>query len=520
MLNNTLTSNEQLSQKLFNVRSNKKIPANSDLLSLSLCSLSDSLTDSAKASTSGLKPDTPKPEAPTSAPGSSSSNKANMKDIFAMDAALAEIGQWMLENNQKLSNQSVEIGKIFQKLDEAQLNKVIKEVAEQHKHHSFWHFICHIFKAVIGCVELIVRPEDAKSIYNKDIKQGLKDLKSLGELVFDARMALDCLLIGDVKDAKKFGEKCLKSEALPWVSTILSIIMIATAALTGQPEIALIGAMLFVLSEEGVTNDMTKGITEELAKHMSKSVAKILADLITIVIITAFAMATGGAAAISAASKEVSAEVAEEVGVEVTEEIEGTILKTSDQEASKFRINGKRVTGVTCMGAASGIGQSSIAFDTINATGAKGWKKILLLIVAVLTQVAATIAATAGGSSSISKSAEGPNNKLIQYLLDNADNFKELGAAIQTGAAAAQGGVEVAQGGAKVIEGEMKKVIAQAEASMTEIHMSMSMNDNMLSDLSSRLKSDMQTLEKMLRGFGKTAVGSGEAVAKSLLANG
>ncbi|WP_316356618.1 hypothetical protein [Candidatus Neptunichlamydia sp. REUL1] len=517
MLNNTLTSSEQLSQRLFNVQSNKKIPANSDLLALSLASLSDSLTASASAATSRKKPDAPKPDAPTS--GSIPTNKANMKDIFAMDAALVEIGQWMLENNQKLSNQSVDIGKVLQKLDEAQLEKVIKEIAEQHKHHSFWHFICHIFKAVIGCVEMIVQPEHAESIYNKNIKQGLKDLKSLGELVFDARMALNCLLVGDVKDAKKFGEKCLKSEALPWVGTILSMVMIATAALTGQPEIALIGAMLFVLSEEGVTNDMTKGIAEGLAKHMSKSAAKILADLITIVIITAFAVVTGGGAAISAGSKEVSTEVAEEVSAEVAEEVEGAASKISDQEGSRVRINGKRAAGVTCMGAASGLGQSSIAFDIINATGAKGWKKILLLIVAVLTQVAATIAATAGGTSSIMKAAEGPNSKLVQYILDNADNFKELGAAIQAGVGAAQGGVEVAQGGAKVLEGEMKKVIAQAEAAMTQIHMSMSMNDNTLSDLSSGLKSDMQTLEKMLKGFGKTVAGPGEAVAKSLLVN-
>ncbi|WP_420422073.1 hypothetical protein [Simkania sp.] len=231
------------------------------------------------------------------------------------------------------------------------------------------------------------------------------------------------------------------------VKVVVPVVLIAVGVLTAQPELVLAGALVAVMADTPLMQDLTQGF-EDLLTDMgvSESDAEWIAGILTVATVAITTAGVGCVAAVEVGVDEavdVVADVGEKALTDVAEDATSDLSETVDdvtkslsdtdgKKESKISFNGKKVKKAAYMGGSMAMSQeastiSAGIFDSLPISNPEV-KKILQALTTVLLELTAvvglvvsggmSVASDAGSSSAISKGIE----KLTQGVSELVSN--------------------------------------------------------------------------------------------------
>lgn len=339
---------------------------------------------------------------------------------------------------------------------------------------------------------------------------------------------------------KQVLEDVQEQEDQPWwkkaldivVKVIVPVVMIAVGVLTAQPELVMAGALVAVMTDTPLMNDLTQGFEDLLTDiGVPKSDAEWIAGIMTVATV---AITTAGVGAVGAVevgadeAVEAVADVGEEALTDASSEVAGDAAESLDdaseslgethtKEGSKISLNGKKVAKAGLMGGSMAMSSeaSTISegiFDSIPISNPEV-KKVLQSLTTVLLELTAVVglvatgfvstASEAGSSSAVSKGVEKltkgvselvTNNmpdlvdfvsettakiadeapeelvKVMEKLADKAPAAKTLARLTKVGAAGASGAADIGNG---IYSEEQANIVENMGESSAELSMDM-----------------------------------------------
>ncbi|MCB1106893.1 MAG: hypothetical protein KDK76_02210 [Chlamydiia bacterium] len=357
-----------------------------------------------------------------------------------------------------------------------------------------------------------------------------------------------------VSDAGDIWKKVSQNPQIKAVMQLAMVAIIIASAMTGQIELAVFMAALFILSTTGALQKWS----EDMAKDMGNSaVDKVISDVIVITIIT---IASAGVGALSGAGEVAADDIAEtasnaarraaeEEGEEITTD---TVNQTSDsvtntaenQKPSKLQkladFVGKK-GGAALTGLGTSMLDTNFGVDLAKAID-KHNKKLLEALEGLFDALAAVFAAIgglgmtmgeSGSSGALSSALKKAAPKLAEYLeggilerlgtgISNffegdTSRFAQLASTLQKAGLIAQGMGSVEMGISEIAQGEMRATLEKFNAEMTQITASTDDTTRELKDLATQFKALMKREESENKNLYNAAGSVEHAVTQRML---
>ncbi|CCB89855.1 type III secretion system translocon subunit SctE [Simkania negevensis] len=223
-----------------------------------------------------------------------------------------------------------------------------------------------------------------------------------------------------------------EQEDQPWwkkaldivVKVIVPVVMIAVGVLTAQPELVLAGALVAVMADTPLMQDLTNGF-EDLLTDMGvpKSDAEWIAGVLTVATVALVTAGVGAAGALEVGADEAVDAVAdvgekaltgatEDATTDLTETIDDATESLGGHEAkngTKITLNGKKVLKAGLMGGSMAMSHeaSTISegiFESLPISNPEV-KKILQALTTVLLELTAVVGLVASGGMSATSEA-------------------------------------------------------------------------------------------------------------------
>jgi methyl-accepting chemotaxis protein len=381
-------------------------------------------------------------------------------------------------------------------------------------------------------------------------------------------------------------EDVQEQEDEPWwkkaidivVKVVVPVVMIAVGLLTAQPELVLAGALVAVMSDTPLMQDLTQGF-EDLLTDMGvpESDAEWIAGILTVATV---AITTAGVGMVSAVevgadeAVEAVADVSEKALVDVTEDtttdLTESLNETTDslgssetKKGTKISLNGKKVLKAGLMGGSMAMSGeaptiSEGIFDSIPISNPE-MKKALQTLTTVLLELTAVIGlvasgcmsatSEAGSSSAISKGIEklskgaselisnnmpelvdfatetkaslsdGKLGKLVEKLADKAPTAERLARGVKHGAAGIAGIAGLVNGGYELEQANIVENMGESQAELTMDMAANKIGENSIKEALDFTKSMNKSLTQIMNSishFGYVNSAEAQAVASNI----